>query len=128
MDNNITILYVDDEPMNLKLFNYMFKSKFNVITADSGISGLDILEKNHELQIVLSDMKMPGMDGIDFIKMAKKVRPDITYFILTAFGETSIIKDAVKDDLISSYLSKPFSKEEIESSIISAINGVKIEK
>ncbi|MEE4197915.1 MAG: response regulator [Bacteroidales bacterium] len=118
MENKTTILYVDDEPMNLKLFEINFSKKFNVITALSGNEGLKVLaEKHHVVNVVISDMKMPGMNGIEFIKKAKSDYPDIKYFILTGFEITEEIAEALNNNLIQSYFQKPFNMQEIEESI-----------
>ncbi|HKL07440.1 MAG TPA: response regulator [Bacteroidales bacterium] len=121
MKNNITILYVDDEPMNLKLFEINFRKKFNVLTAMSGDEGLRLLEENGAIDVVISDMKMPGMNGIEFIKKAKNEYPDIKYYILTGFDITDEIAEALDANLIQKYFQKPFNMREIEASIYEAL-------
>ncbi|OFX23962.1 MAG: hypothetical protein A2041_14915 [Bacteroidetes bacterium GWA2_31_9b] len=121
MNDKPTILYVDDETINLKLFALNFKNKFNVIIAESGLEGFDLLKKNSLTSVVISDMKMPGMSGIDFIKLAKKDFPEISYFILTGFDITEEIADALNERLIHKYFRKPFNLKEIESSIMEII-------
>lgn len=118
MDEKITLLYVDDEPLNLKLFALNFKKKFNVLTAESGAEGLDQLKVNPQTTVVISDMKMPSMCGIEFIKLAKKDFPNITYYILTGFDITEEIADALNERLIHKYFRKPFNMKEIEASIL----------
>ncbi len=114
-----TILYVDDEPINLRLFATNLKRDFRVLTAGSAISGLEILNKNPEISVVVSDMRMPSMNGLDFIKTAREKHPDIKYFILTGFDITKEIAEALKSKLILEYFSKPFKTNEI----IDAINS-----
>jgi YesN/AraC family two-component response regulator len=80
-----TLLYVDDEPLNLMLFEINFKKKFIVKTAMSGESGLVILNREPAIQVVITDMKMPGMNGIEFIIKAKEHFPEIVFFILTGY-------------------------------------------
>ncbi|MCD4834108.1 MAG: response regulator [Bacteroidales bacterium] len=118
MDEKITILYVDDESVNLKLFEINFKKKFNVLTAESGAEGLEQLKVNPHTIVVISDMKMPGMNGIDFIRLAKKDFPHIRFFILTGFDITEEIADALNERLIHKYFRKPFNMKEIEDSIL----------
>lgn len=117
MNKKRTILYVDDEEINLMLFEINFNEKFNVITADSGHEGLKLMEGIPDITIVISDMKMPGMNGIEFIKTAKKKFPNVVYFILTGFEITGEISKALKDKLINDYFKKPFNMREIEASI-----------
>ena len=82
MHDKTTLLYVDDEIINLVLFQANFEDSFNVITAESGKQGLTILDKASNVQIVISDMRMPEMNGIDFIKLAKTKFPKVIFFIL----------------------------------------------
>jgi len=121
MENKITILYVDDEPMNLKLFEINFSKKFNVLTGLSGDEGLNILSKHYSVNVVISDMKMPGMNGIEFIKKAKIEYSDIKYYILTGFDITEEIANALENNLIQKYFQKPFNMREIEASIYEAL-------
>ena len=122
MNEKQTILYVDDEEINLVVFEANFNRKFNVITADSGFEGMKVLKNKTDIPIVISDMKMPGMNGIEFIKTAKKQFPNIVYFILTGFDITDEISSALDDKLINDYFKKPFNSREIEDSINTAFD------
>jgi CheY-like chemotaxis protein len=115
------ILYVDDEHINLKLFSLAFEKKFRVEIADSGVEGLRKLNSLPEIEVVISDMKMPGMNGIDFIKTAKSNYPDVSYYILTGFDISTEISNALNQGLISSYFRKPFNLREIEAAIHDAM-------
>jgi two-component system response regulator (stage 0 sporulation protein F) len=121
MNDTITLLYVDDEPLNLQLFAYNFKSMFDVRTAESGDAGLEMLRKEPSVSIVISDMKMPGMNGIEFIKKAKELSPNIICFILTGFDITDEILFALQEELIHQYFRKPFSMKEVEKAIMGAL-------
>ena len=77
MSKQITILYVDDEPINLMLFEACFNDKYTVICAESGQEALDIMEQNPNITAVISDMKMPEMNGIEYIKFAKAKYPKL---------------------------------------------------
>jgi two-component system, response regulator, stage 0 sporulation protein F len=123
MNDPIKILYVDDEPINLMLFKVNFKKKFTVLTADSGLAGLEQLKSNTDIRVVISDMKMPGMNGIEFIRIAKKEFPVISFFILTGFEITDEISAALNEKLIHKYFRKPFNIKDIETSIGEAIGS-----
>jgi len=116
------ILYVDDEPINLMLFQINFESTYEVFTANNAFEGLEFLDKEPEILVIISDMKMPGMNGIEFIKRAKEKYPDKKFYILTGYEMTEEIKEALETGLILNYFSKPFRLQEIESAIIDAIN------
>ncbi|MBN1788997.1 MAG: response regulator [Bacteroidales bacterium] len=122
MDDMKTLLYVDDEPINLRLFAINFKNKFHVLSAGSGFEGLSLLKSSPETRIVISDMKMPGMNGIEFIKKVKKEFPEILCFILTGFDITEDIADALNERIILKYFRKPFNIKEIELSIQEALS------
>jgi response regulator RpfG family c-di-GMP phosphodiesterase len=119
---DITILYVDDEPVNLAVFDINFNKKYTVITASSGKEGLSILRSNNSINIVISDMRMPEMDGLEFIRTAKKEFSNIIYFILTGFDITKEISEALTTKLIQRYFRKPFVSSEIEHAINTAID------
>jgi response regulator RpfG family c-di-GMP phosphodiesterase len=112
-NKNISILYVDDELINLELFNIVFRSIFKVIIAESAEAGLKMLSTNPEIKIVISDMKMPGMNGIQFIKEAQKKYKHIVYYILTGYEITEEIQEAIEEKLIHKYFKKPFDKAEL---------------
>ncbi|HPJ46571.1 MAG TPA: response regulator [Tenuifilaceae bacterium] len=126
MNTKITILYVDDEPINLLLFSQMFDSRYNIITAESGYVGLNLIERNPDICIVISDMKMPGMNGIEFITIAKKQYSNIHFYILTGYDITPEIEDAIESGLISKYFQKPFKMGEIELAISNKLNTEQI--
>ena len=121
MKPNITLLYVDDEPINLTVFELNFKKKYKIITAISGKEGLSKLENNDDIIVVISDMKMPGMNGIEFIKEARKNFTNVSYFILTGFDITGEISKALDDNLIQKYFRKPFNVNEINTTITEII-------
>ncbi len=118
----INVLYVDDEEFNLIVFKHSFKKDIHVITAASAVEALKIIESYKEIDVVVSDMKMPDMNGIEFIKKAKSELPDIPYFILTGFDVNNEIDDAMKSHLISNYFSKPMDIDAIETTIRSTVN------
>jgi two-component system, response regulator, stage 0 sporulation protein F len=114
---SITILNVDDEPINRMLFKSIFKNKYNVLTAESGSSGLELLRDNADIDVVISDMKMPGMNGIEFISKARELYPGIIYFILTGFDITPEIQKSLETGLICKCFKKPLNLKEIDETI-----------
>jgi two-component system, response regulator, stage 0 sporulation protein F len=115
--NQLSVLYVDDEQINLDLFRFNFRSRYIVHTAFSGNEGLAVLKSYPSISVVISDMKMPGMNGIEFIRKAKIHHKNIVFFILTGFDITPEISDAINEKLINKYFRKPFNMKEIEASI-----------
>jgi two-component system, response regulator, stage 0 sporulation protein F len=123
MTLEISILYVDDEPVNLMLFEQLFRRKHTVHTADSGFTGLEVLKANPEIAVIISDMKMPGMNGIEFIRQAKIFFPKKLFYILTGYEITPEIQHALESGLISKYFQKPFNMTDIEHSIMAELGA-----
>ncbi len=107
------ILYVDDEQINLLLFEANLKDKFEIILAESAMNALKIIADNKDIDVVISDMKMPFMNGVAFIKKAKLELPDAKYYILTGYGMTDEIREAIDKGLVLKKFDKPFRINEI---------------
>jgi two-component system response regulator (stage 0 sporulation protein F) len=123
MSERQTILYVDDEPFNLQLFAIHAEEQYNILTAESGAEGLEILKKNPQICVIVTDMKMPGMNGLEFISLAKKKRPDILYFLVTGYDITNEISEAITKKIIVDYYRKPYKVEQILDSITRRLSG-----
>jgi DNA-binding NtrC family response regulator len=117
MTDKHTILYVDDEFTNLLLFEEIFNEWFNVIVVDSGPGALQILENMPEIKVVISDMKMPLMNGIEFISIAKGKYPEKVFYILTGFDINKEISEAIISGIILRYFQKPLQVDEIYYSL-----------
>jgi two-component system response regulator (stage 0 sporulation protein F) len=117
MGDKIKIICLDDEPINLMLFRKIFEKKFDVISASTGFLGLDILKDNPDTQVVISDMNMPLMNGIEFVKKAKALYPHICFYILSGYEITSEIQESLSNGLILNYFKKPFRMAELEKVI-----------
>ncbi|QKG80878.1 response regulator [Tenuifilum thalassicum] len=106
------VLYVDDERINLELFRINFRNDFEVILADSAEKGLEIL-KNEEIDVIVSDLKMPKMNGIEFIEKIKKETPNKVCILLTAFMESEAMLKAINEELVFRYIMKPWKKDDM---------------
>jgi two-component system, response regulator, stage 0 sporulation protein F len=111
------ILYVDDNSINLQLFEAIMGEKYQVLLAEDGWKGLSALETQSNIQVVISDMKMPYMDGLEFISKAKAKYPTLSYFILTAYDVSSDIQKAFDQGLILQCFRKPFDVKNMEDEI-----------
>lgn len=115
-----TILVVDDEPNYLIVLSELLKEEgFEVLTAQSGEEGFKIVEEN-DLDLVLTDMRMPGMDGLELLKAIKNFDRDLPVIMITAFGEVDKAVVAMKAGAYN-YLAKPFNNEELLVNIRKAI-------
>jgi DNA-binding NtrC family response regulator len=103
---------VDDEAMIRNLLEkILVKEGYKVLLAKDGQEGLEIV-KTKKVDIVISDMKMPRMNGLDLLKTLKKERPEIGVVIMTGYGDTYTVKDAL---LLGAdeYITKPFKSYEM---------------
>ena len=121
MSTKSVILYVDDEHINLLLFSRLMKKHFEVITASSGKEGLHKLDENPEIEVVVTDLRMPKMDGLEFIKEAKDKFNDRPYLILSGFEKSDKVKDAIAQGLVKEYIQKPYSSEMVANRIKDSI-------
>jgi len=114
--NKITILYVDDEENNLFSFKATFRIKYNVITALSGDEALKILAEK-SVQIIITDQRMPGMTGVEFLEQVLEKYPDPMRILLTGYADMGAVVDAVNKGKIFHYLAKPWNEEELDITI-----------
>ena len=113
MNSKINVLYIDDEPLNLDIFKISLNRYCNVFTANSGKEGLKFLKNNPYITHVISDFKMPGMDGIEFITIAKTSFPRKQYYILSGYHLNPEFTDAIQQNVISEYFEKPLEINKI---------------
>jgi len=119
---NLTLLYVEDNEdtreSTIIILNHLFD---NVIVAVDGEDGLTKYKENPQVNLIISDISMPKMDGLDMSREIKKINKDQSIIILTAIVEIQVIKDAI-DIGIDSFISKPLENiellfEKIEKSV-----------
>lgn len=115
------ILYVDDEVINLELLQLTFMNEFEVITAKSAQDGLILLARDPDIRVVISDLKMPAMNGLDFIKVVKKHDPGKICMLLTGFMESDVMLEGFNKELIFRYLMKPWEKDQLKETILEAL-------
>jgi two-component system NtrC family response regulator len=115
-----SILVVDDEPNYLIVLSELLRDEgYEVFTADSGISGLKIARET-DLDMVISDMKMPGMDGIELLAKLKEFNQHLPVILITAYAEVEKAVEAMHLGAFT-YLAKPFSNEQLLASVSKAV-------
>ncbi|HET7579328.1 MAG TPA: response regulator [Bacillales bacterium] len=110
------ILIVDDQyGIRILLTEILQTEGYETCEAANGVQALSIVEKEKP-GLVLLDMKIPGMDGLEILKRVKKMRPDTKVIIMTAYGELEMIEEAMASGAIT-YFPKPFDIDEVLVSI-----------
>ncbi len=115
------ILYVDDEVINLELLQLTFMNEFEVVIADTAAEGLRILEQNPDIHVLISDLKMPVMNGLEFIKVVKQKHPEKICMLLTAYMESEIMLEGFNKELIFRYVMKPWNRYEFKKTLLEAL-------
>jgi response regulator RpfG family c-di-GMP phosphodiesterase len=117
-----SILYVDDEIINLELFKLNFEDDYTILLAESGDEALQKLANSHEIVVIISDLKMPGMNGLELISKIKNEDPNKICILLTAYTEIDVMMKAINEELIYKYLLKPWKRNELMQIINAAFD------
>ena len=122
------ILIVDDEPDMLKLLSMILREKtpYEIITTNNPIEARE-LAKQGGFDLVISDLKMPGLDGMEIIDAVKKVDEDIPVIIITAFASVESASEAIQKGGFD-FITKPFRKEQILFTIDKALKLLKVQR
>jgi len=122
------ILLVDDEPDMLKLLSMIIREKTSheVTTTNNPIEALEIAKKGR-FDLVIADLKMPGLDGIELLDAIKKVDEDIPIIIITAYGTVEAAAEAMEKGGFD-FITKPFRKEHILFTIDKALKWLKVQR
>ena len=115
-----SILYIDDEENNLTSFKSTFRRDYHIHVASSGEQALEIMDK-HNIQVVITDQKMPDMSGIEFLEKIVPLFPDCMRMIMTGFSDMDAIIQAINKGNIYRYISKPWNREDLKITIDSAL-------
>lgn len=125
--DNMHLLIVDDESSICEILGqYLRKKAYTVTTALSGEAALEIVDKTH-IDLIVSDIKMPGMSGVDFLKIIKERFPSIPVLLTTGFPTLDTAIEALKLGAYD-YLTKPFHLEEISEKVKRALLNRKLEE
>ncbi len=116
------VLVVDDEEDNLDAFRFAFRKSFSLHYALGGQAALDLLERV-DPAVIVSDQRMPGMNGIEFLKKAKERRPDTVGILLTAYADLAVLIEAVNSGSVERYIQKPWDSKELTVILRQAIGN-----
>jgi response regulator RpfG family c-di-GMP phosphodiesterase len=118
--NKPNILYVDDEVNNLVAFKANFRIDYNIFTAETAEAGMKILREN-KIHVIITDQRMPGQTGVEFLERAIKEFPEPIRILLTGYSDINVVIDAINKGQIFRYLMKPFNDVELKMILTNAI-------
>lgn len=118
---DINILFVDDERNILGSLQRVFRKEgYGILLAESGESGLDLLNHNN-VAVVVSDQRMPGMGGVEFLRRVRESAPDTIRMMLTGQADMSDIAGAINKGEVYRYITKPWNDDEIRLTVKAAV-------
>lgn len=120
MERKYKILIVDDEPDNLALLYRTLRTKYDITKASNAIEALETL-KSEEFDCILSDHKMPLMDGVEFLKRVYDMQPKTMRLLVTAYSDVKILIDAINYAKIYRYIKKPYTPDKLMLIVESAL-------
>ena len=121
------ILIVDDEPDMLRLLSMIIKEKtpYEVTTTNNPLEALELAKKGFDL--LIADLKMPGLNGIELLESVKRFDEDIPTIIITAYGTVEAAVETMQK-VAFDFITKPFRKEQILFTIERALKWVRLQK
>ncbi len=120
MTEKYNILLVDDEEDNLALLYRTLRGSYNLDKSTSPLKAIDMLDEKH-YELVISDHKMPEMDGVEFLKKVLEKSPSTMRILLTAYSDANILIDAINYAKIYRYIKKPYNPDELQLIVSSAL-------
>ena len=120
------ILFVDDEPHVLDALERQLRKQFEISTAEGPLQGLQKLEKEGPFAVVVSDLRMPVMDGIQFLAKTKETCADTIRIVLSGQGDFATVIDAVNEGSIFRFLTKPCPTEQLTKTLLAALEQYRL--
>ncbi len=118
----VKILLVDDEENILRaLKRLLVDEDYQVMTAGSGEKALEILRENRDVGLIVSDQRMPGLSGVEFLERAREIAPDAMRIMLTGYADINAAIDAINRGGAYRYISKPWNDDELLQLIRDAV-------
>ena len=124
---NYKIMIVDDEPVNLRTLERLFRRDYQVVTAQSGAEALKLLQ-HHDVALLISDQRMPEMTGIELMKNTVALRPQMVKILLTGYTDVSALIEAINCGLVYRYLTKPWNNDDLRIAVTRALEHYEMMK
>ena len=129
MSDTIKLLCVDDERNVLRALERIFMDDdYEILTASSGEEGLSHFDNNPDISVVISDYRMPGMNGVEFLSQVCKKYPDTVRIVLSGYADTASVVSAINEGQIYKFVSKPWSDEELRQTVAKAVESFSLHR
>ncbi len=119
------ILYVDDEEHNLTAFRATFRRNYTVHTALTASDGATVL-REHPIEVIITDQRMPGVTGVQFLEQIRDEHPEPIRMVLTGFADMEAIIDAINKGEVYRYITKPWEESELKMVIDAAVETFRL--
>lgn len=123
----IRILYLDDEVNNLESFKANFRKLYEIHTALT-VSEANLILRNYEIEIIITDQRMPNISGVEFLESIIEEYPDPIRMLLTGYADIDAVIDAINKGKIYHYTTKPFNADELKITIDKAYEVFSLRK
>jgi len=129
MEEQVRILLVDDEINVLRSLERNFlDEEYEILTASSGTEGFSILQDVSPVQVVISDFRMPQMNGVDFLREVRRRWPDTVRIVLSGYADTAVVISAINEGEIYKFIPKPWNDDELKITIMNALERYSLNK
>jgi response regulator RpfG family c-di-GMP phosphodiesterase len=126
--DKLKLMVVDDEPDNLDLLYRTFRREFQVFRAMSGHNALDLLAQEGEMAIIISDQRMPGMNGTEFLSKTVDRFPDTIRIVLTGYTDVEDLVDAINTGKVFKYITKPWMPDDLKTVVSQSADTYRVVK
>jgi serine phosphatase RsbU (regulator of sigma subunit)/CheY-like chemotaxis protein len=126
--NRLKLMVVDDEPDNLDLLFRTFRREFRVFKADGAMSALEILDKEGEMAVIISDQRMPLMNGTEFLSKTVDRFPETIRILLTGYTDVEDLVEAINSGKVFKYITKPWNPENLKAVVQQAADTYRVLK
>lgn len=124
----LKLMVVDDEPDNLDLLYRTFRRDFEVFKAENGFSALDLLDSEGEMAVIISDQRMPRMNGTEFLSRTVDRFPDTIRIVLTGYTDVEDLVEAINSGKVFKYITKPWNPEKLKTVVFQAAETYRVVK
>jgi two-component system probable response regulator PhcQ len=123
------VLYVDDEEMSLKYFTRAFQHQFRILTAANAKDAYRLLEEERQhIGLIMTDQRMPGEQGVQFLGRARQLHPQAIRILTTAYSDLEVAIDAVNSGAVYRYITKPWEVPDLEVTLKRALEFFMVQR